>query len=465
MPNRIFLRIAPHDTSTPDGREAERVLRARWSILTNIVSKCLAMLVSVVGVSLTVPYLGAERFGVWMTIASLAGVLTFLDLGVGNALTNRIARQAAQDDHHALRNAISGGLGISLLIGAIASASLWLFATTLPWERLIKLDDSSLVRELRKSAQLFGVFFGLHLFTYGIHRVFAGLQRAFVGHCVSTLGSIIALGGLFIAARYQAGIPTLLTITFGVQSTIGLFLLRELALQNKFAFFDIKKALRTEAPVVLKTGYLFFILQIGTIVGWGADSLILASVEGVAQVATFSLAQKLFQFVSQPLTIINAPLWAAYADAKARSDIIFIRKTFAKSIFITIGASTIGAIAMVISGEWLINHWTQGAITMPLEFLMIYAIWTIIETTGNAFAMFLNGCHIIKQQVIFVTTFTALVIPLKITGVLYLGMPGLVISSIFSYITAAAIIYGKIYYIEISSLLDITHKNEGNVIP
>jgi O-antigen/teichoic acid export membrane protein len=172
-----YLRFSAFDVSTENGRASERYRLAAWAVLANVASKGAAMAVMVLSVSLTIPYLGAQRFGIWMTVASFAGMLTFLGLGVGNALTNHVASRSAQSDVAMLRRAISGGLGLLLMIGCVVGAGLWLLAAWLPWAKLIKVDDALLLLEAQSAAKLFALLFGLNLFTTGIQSVFAGLQR------------------------------------------------------------------------------------------------------------------------------------------------------------------------------------------------------------------------------------------------------------------------------------------------
>src|SRR5262245_16536613 len=118
---RRFLRVTSFDTTTESGRADERYRLAVWSTLANLASKGLAMVVLLLGVSRTVPYLGAERFGMWTTVASFAGMLAFLDLGVGTALTNHIATAAATSRIPDLRQAITGGIGFLAIIGTAAT--------------------------------------------------------------------------------------------------------------------------------------------------------------------------------------------------------------------------------------------------------------------------------------------------------------------------------------------------------
>ena len=59
-----YLRRQSFDRSTEDGRTAERYRLAAWATLANVGSRGAAMAVMVLSVSLTIPYLGAPRFGV-----------------------------------------------------------------------------------------------------------------------------------------------------------------------------------------------------------------------------------------------------------------------------------------------------------------------------------------------------------------------------------------------------------------
>ena len=71
--------------------------------MTSILAKGFSLILMIVSVTATVSYLGPERFGVWMTISSFAVMLTFLDLGVGNALMNRVAEAASENNPGSMR--------------------------------------------------------------------------------------------------------------------------------------------------------------------------------------------------------------------------------------------------------------------------------------------------------------------------------------------------------------------------
>src|ERR1700749_4316509 len=90
-------------TKTAD-RGRERYRRAGITASTSFLSKALTIVISFVSVPLTVHYLGAERYGVWLTISSLLTWMALTDFGIaGNALVNVLAERSGRDDSEGAR--------------------------------------------------------------------------------------------------------------------------------------------------------------------------------------------------------------------------------------------------------------------------------------------------------------------------------------------------------------------------
>jgi len=442
---RKYLQWQSFDMSSEEGRTAERYRLALWSVIANVLSKGVAMLVMVLSVSLTLPYLGPERFGVWMTIASFVGMLVFLDLGIGNALTNHVARIAAQEKKEQLAQTISGGLGFLFFVGLSATIVLCALAAVLPWQVIIKVKDPLIQDEILKTLYLFAALFGFNLFGSGVQKVFTGLQRSFEAHAASAVSSTFSLVMLWWAAQEHAGIAVLLLATLGCQSLGGFMLLGLLKRRSLFHLQGIWRSIATEKNSLMKVGGLFFVLQIGTMVGWGADSLIISSTIGATYVAVYSVTQRLFQFVSVPLAMVNAPLWSAYADANVRGDRVFIRQTLTKSIALTICVSVAGGAMLVLMSKELVAWWTNDVVAVQVSFVIAFFIWTFCETVGNSLAMMMNGCGIVREQVITVLALTALALPAKILAINYFGLTGMLAVYIGLYCLVVFLFYGYFF--------------------
>jgi O-antigen/teichoic acid export membrane protein len=448
-----LLRLTSFDVATENGRADERYRRAYLTVLASVLSKCLGMLVMVSSIALTVPYLGADRFGIWMTVASFAGLLTFLDLGIGNAITNHVAQAAATGNRDRLTRAVTGGLTSLTVVAAVAGLILFIAASNLPWGRIVKVPPIHLA-ELRLAAICFSSLYALTIVTSGIQRVFAGLQQAYESQLVSAAGSVAACLGIYLAASSQASIPMLLAIMLGSQSGSALALI---PLLIRRGHLDLKLSIQstvTEGPKLFRVGGLFLALQIGTLVGWGSDSLIISSTLGTASVAVYGVAQRLFQFISQPLGIINAPLWGAYADANARSDSAFMRTALRRSLLLTSWMGLSGVILLGTFSAPTINAWTSGRISVPAPIIIAFAAWAMCEMIGNALSMFMNGCGHVKPQVVAVIVITLIGLPLKILAVNYGGLAVMVASFAILYVMVLVIVYGKIYRTEIFGSLN-----------
>jgi multidrug transporter EmrE-like cation transporter len=77
----------------------ERYRRAGLTASASFISKALTIVISFVSVPLTVHYLGAERYGVWLTIGSLLTWMSMTDFGIaGNALVNLLADAHGKED-------------------------------------------------------------------------------------------------------------------------------------------------------------------------------------------------------------------------------------------------------------------------------------------------------------------------------------------------------------------------------
>ena len=439
--------------SPAEQRNRERYRLAAYAVAANIASKALAMVLMVLSVKLTIPYLGAERFGVWMTLASLSAMLAFLDLGVGNALTNRVASTAAQESPQVLRRVVTGGLLALLLIGITASAVLALLALVLPWGWLLRSSDAALVAEASTAALVFAAFFGINLFTSGVQKAFLGLQRSYESHLYAAAATALTIVAMAIAARQQAGVPTLLALVAAGQALASVPLLVLLVIRGQMDDTRPLAAMRDELPALMRSGSMFLALQIGTMVGWGADSIIISASLGSAQVAIYAVTQRLFQFASVPLAIINQPLWGAYADAQARGDRAFIARTLSRSLALTAAAVSAIALGLALFHQPIVAAWTAGRIEVPVAFLVAFAAWAVIEASASCVAMYMNGCAVIRPQVIAVILFCALSIPSKLLLADSYGLAGVLLSTIISYLIAVPLLYALWFRSEVSAPL------------
>jgi O-antigen/teichoic acid export membrane protein len=441
------LSLTPFDKSTEQGRALERYRLSAWGSIANIASSGMAFLALIITVPLTLPYLGDERFGVWMTVSSFAVMLTFLDLGVGNGLVSYIAKTGASGNMEEFRRAVTRGLLLLTLVGGGAGVVLAILNTLWPLQDVIAVDLAEAREDARKAAWMFIFLFSLGIPFSGVYRVYNGLQKSWVVNTYRSLASIVSIVCVVILARFEAPPHLLLLATYGVQVLTPLILLCHIFRKNWISTDPHGDREQAGAAYreLLSTGGFFLVLQVGTMVGWGADSFIISSLAGAAAVTQFAIAQRLYQLVSLPLSIINGPLWAAYADAKAHSDSAFITRTLQRSLLGTLCLSSVLSLVIFLASGLLLEMWIGGEVAVSPSLLLAFSVWKIMEATGTAFSMFLNGMHMIKLQVVSVLLFCLLALPLKLYYVPEFGANAIVWSTVFAYSLAVIAFYTVVF--------------------
>jgi O-antigen/teichoic acid export membrane protein len=441
-----YLRLTPFGVDTEAHRTAERYRLAALGAAATIASRLAGIGLILLTVRWAAPQLGPERFGVWATFSGLATTLTFLDLGVGNALVNRIAHATASGDSHRLTTVLMGGLGWLVAIGAAASIILVAASAWVPWTTLFKLSSSVSGDETRVAALVFSGLFGLNIISTGGLKILIGQQRSYEAQSISMLAALLAYPATWLALRHGSSVGLLLAAGLGTQSILIIsMVLSLLAVRGLLAVRRLVVSMREERNHLLSTGALFLVVQIGTAIGWGSDTLLLASIAGAVDVAAFAVAQRLFLFAFQPVAILNGSLWAAYSDAHARGDRDFIRHTLRRSVALSLSVGGGLSILLLLFGARLASLWTESAIDVPWALLAAFALWTPLEAAGTAVAYYLNGTGIVREQMVVVLAFCALALPAKVFATLYAGATGLVAATVLAYAVSHIGLYGTVY--------------------
>ena len=118
------LRLSRFDVSTAGGRSKERYRRIAVTAISAVGAKGIGIVTVLISVPLTVEYLGAERFGLWMTISSISALLSFSDFGMGGGLLNAIAQADGAGNRVTAQKAFSSTF-LFLMLGAVCDSGLF----------------------------------------------------------------------------------------------------------------------------------------------------------------------------------------------------------------------------------------------------------------------------------------------------------------------------------------------------
>lgn len=440
-----LVRLRPYETSTEEGRSKERHRRIVLTALTSAVAKGITIITSFVTVPLTLNYLGAERYGLWMTISSVIAMMSFADFGIGNGLMNAVAEAYGKDDNDALKRHIANAMVILSIIACIILLVFFAVYSFLDWGAFFNVSSPHAIQESGPALAIFVICFALGVPASIVQRVQMGLQQGFASSLWQAGGSILGLlltmlviylkGGLSWLVLALAGAPVIVLLLNGMDF---FFFRRRDLLPN---LLQISKP---GMKRILYGGMLFFVLQFTVAVAYASDNLIIAKVLGVTYVAQYAVVSKLFEGLLMVQGLAIMPLWPAYAEAKARGDKTWIRKTLSKSIWLTLLIIIPIALFLVIFNKQIFSIWVGSEHRFPFALITSYGIWMILKGLGATYSMFLNGLNILKLQLIIASLFAVVSIIVKIWFVNLFGLEGLLIALIISYLLTTFFPYAKL---------------------
>jgi len=418
----------------------QRIRRAFLSTLASAAARGTVVLTSLLSVPLTLGYLGKERFGLWMVISSLVALLGLADLGVGNGLLNVLAKAYGKDDRDAARVGVSSAafmlLGFSLVLGL----GLALAYPVVSWKTLLGVSSPVACAEAGPACAVFLACFLAGLPMSVVQQTYAGYQEGYLFSLFNAAGNLLGLAGVLVSVSLKAGLPYLVLSMAGapVLATLVagayLFWFRRPWLRPSWRWIESPAARR-----LLKTGLLFFLLQLTAVATFSLDNFLAARFLGAGAVSELAVAFKLFSVLNAGAALALNPLWPAYGEARARGDAVWVAKTLRRSLALTALTSLAGAGLLAVGGGWLVKVWAGAAVVPSLDLRLALACWTPLNACGMAVAMYLNGINRIRFQVLAGLATGVVALGLKCLWVSSWGVAGLIWATVFAYLAFAAV--------------------------
>lgn len=430
---RTVVRLKPGEMETAVGRSRERYRRIALSSLAAAAARFTSIATALISVPLTLHYLGAERYGMWMMITSVVIIIGPADLGMSNGLVNMIADAFGRQDMDAARRATTSAFCMLSSIALTLLVAATITYPFMPWARFFNVHSAAAIREAGPAMMVFLGCFVVGLPLGVVKGVQNGLQNGFRNSLWTSVGSVLSLVGLLYAIHLHAGLPVLILAMSGVPllATIGngmqLFLREHPNLLPQIQHFS-KGTSRT----LLHTGMMFFALQVGMAIAYQTDNLVIAQILGAGAVAAYAVPAKLFTAITAVLQIVTSPLWPAYTDALARGDGPWIRKTFMRSVVAGAGITLVLVTALVTSGNLILRLWVGSQMQASVALLAAFGLNTLLAAYLQPVGFLLTGLHRLKFQAATIMVMAVLNVSLSIVFVKMYGIVGAILGTLLA---------------------------------
>lgn len=423
------------------GRDRRTILTAASSIAARLLSVAVALAT----VRIAIGYLGPTRYGLWATITSLTAFLAFSDLGIGNAIINRMSLAFASGDRDRARREVSsataalGAIGLAI---AVATAAL---VPVLPWSRIYNVIGLA-ASEAGAATLAMVVCFCIQMGVGLVQKVQLGFQQGAIANLWLILGSVVSLVLLLGAIAARLGLPWLvLGVAGGPVIAVALNWVQEFFhsrpwLRPSLSLVDVRTGVR-----LARTGMLFLGLQLAAAVAFSSDNLIAAQLLGPVAVAQYSVAQRVFMALPALVSVAAVSLWPAYGEALHRADRPWIRRTMVRSTALAVGATALGSVLILLAAHPLFGFLIGPALVPSLGLLLGFVVLSVLYAFGTVASMLLNAANVIVFQLVTSAAMALGAVVLKIELGRTWGPAGIVWGTVIAY--AALSVLPVLFYL------------------
>ncbi len=403
--------------------------------MTGIAGRMAAVLVGLITLPLTVRYLGALEYGIWVTISSSVVMLAVLDLGIASSLTNSISRAFAESDPESAQRDYSTAFWVACGVAALLGIAGLLIFPWINWASVFHLSDPSVARQAGRCAAVSFAFFVLSMPLGLINKVLGGYQRVPVANAFSALSSVLSLAAILLVINLHGGI-VLLALAFCMSMLLGNVLANLwVAFRHEPRIRAHPRAFRKDAAKsMLQQGLPFFVLQLAGIVVFSSDNFVIAHYLGASEVTPYSVAWRLTSYAGMLQNLFVPSLWPAFTEAYLRGDMGWLRTTYRRIMKGTMLSVGLGSLMAALFGRWAIRHWAGPTAVPDSTLLWCMCLWAVIVAYTINQAALMAATQQLRLQAISSSLAAVLNLTLSIILVQHIGALGVLLATLLSYV-------------------------------
>ena len=316
-----------------------------------------AQALSVVAIPLYLSTVGAEAYGLMVTVLAFMGYLGFADAGLSWGSLILVAqahgRGSKLEIAHIVRHSAVLAAG-SCVVVAFALGMIFLaasFGRRLPmFAQHSSVDLLLLMAGVQLAANfLFGVF----------NNIFHGLQESYWPGFYQGLGRVLGLAGSMIAAWLTHNIAVVLAVQLAFSVASGVAAAVHVWRRHPWAFVAGPWRDRAQYSTQLRIGAKTFLLQIGRTLGGTAPTLGISSILGPASVPLYTVPTTLLNLFFTPINSWNATMVTAYGEAWVSGSRDWVREVFRHTLERALLLGGLGVGLFLALGDTFVRAWTH----------------------------------------------------------------------------------------------------------
>jgi O-antigen/teichoic acid export membrane protein len=428
---RYWKRLGLSLNRTADSRLAG-VLRGS---LSAVAGRGLAVLINAALMPLVLRYLGKLEFGVWITISTSVVMLSVLDLGLANTLTNFIASAHAADDRQQARRFYSTAFWVTLATATFVAPVCVLTWKAVDWAAVFHLTDPLQIQHAVRCIAIAVGFFLVSLPLTLINKVLAGYQQVHLANYFAMLNSLLSLVAVLLTILFHGTLVSLM-VAYCAAMLLGTLALNLWValwqrpwLRPRPAFVDFA-AVRE----LFGQGILFFIIQCTGLVVFSSDNLVITHYLGPADVTPYSFAWRLTSYSAMVQAVMLPSLWPAFSEAYHKRDMEWLRSTYNSVTRKSLFTVALAAVLLGLFGQTIIRIWAGTSAIPAHNVIWTMAAFNVVMAATTNQAFLLNATGRLRLEATVAVLAAIFNIALSIYLVQRIGAEGVILATLVSFL-------------------------------
>lgn len=410
-----------------------RTIEAKKNILYSFVIKFISILINLAIVPLTINYVNTTQYGIWLTISSIVGWISFFDFGFTHGFRNRFTEAIAKNETVLARKYVSTIYAVLIIIFTVLLFISIGLNSVISWSKVLNLNNIY-DEELRRVFVVLIVFFCLQLILNTITTLLLADQKVARAALITTIGQFLVLISIYIITKFTHGSLYYLAIVMSGAPcvvftivTVKLFKGTYNPFVPSFKYVDFKLT-----KDLIGLGGKFFIIQLSMLVIFQFTNIILSRIEGPLAVTEYNIAYKYFSIIYMICVIVFTPFWSAFTDAYTKNDFIWMQTVYRKLSnywYVTILVFAI----MLISANYVYYYWLGSDVKISFMVSFFMGLYILVLSRANLYMYLINGTGKVFLQLLVYLLFAIISIPLMVLFCNQWGLVGIIIVPIIVY--------------------------------
>jgi O-antigen/teichoic acid export membrane protein len=427
----IWLALGRGQVANDAQRRYQRIMQG---MVTGLAGKGVGAIVSFISVPLTVRYLGAERYGVWVTISTAMAWIALADLGVTSSLTTAISEAYAQGRRDLAQSYVASAFWALAALATFLGGVFFLVWHQVPWIRVFNVQSPQARAEVAPAVAVAFTIFVLQFPFFSIGRIYGAYQQVGIAYAWAAAGSLLGLVSLVIVTYLHGGLISLVIAVSGSVLFVSMVSAIWVFWKSKpWLVPRITAITRHSISKLSGMGSMFFVIQMSALILFQTDNLIIAHFLGARAVTPYSVTWRLFGYTTIFQLLASPSFWPAYAEAFARGDKGWVSRSFRINFVLSVGTTLVLGVPLVLFGQWMIAKWAGGEAVPTVSLLFWMAVWSIISAAMNSQATVLASCGRLKGQMAYSVAAAIVNLAASIVLVQKIGVTGAILGTIVAF--------------------------------